>query len=194
MAQFQKALQKTLLFEGGWVSNPDDPGGETYRGISRKSYPEWVGWAMIDSQREALNFPGCLDEIEELQREIAAFYKKHYWEKIKGELIESQAVANYFFDCSVLFGVKRASRMIQMAMMADQKEWDGIVGKKTLLAINKHQESDLICALILIRISRHAWVVSGNKKMKTFLNGWINRAILASGDFGDGIIVLASMI
>jgi len=40
MANFNQALKKTLVFEGGYVNDPDDPGGETNFGISKRAYPD----------------------------------------------------------------------------------------------------------------------------------------------------------
>lgn len=36
---FDKAIEFTLKWEGGYVDDPDDPGGETFFGISKKAYP-----------------------------------------------------------------------------------------------------------------------------------------------------------
>ena len=35
MANFEEAYKKTSDFEGGYVNDEDDAGGETYRGIAR---------------------------------------------------------------------------------------------------------------------------------------------------------------
>jgi len=37
--EFRKALTFTLKWEGGYVNDPDDPGGETKWGISKRAYP-----------------------------------------------------------------------------------------------------------------------------------------------------------
>ena len=34
MADFLKAVEKTLKYEGGYVNNPNDPGGPTNWGIT----------------------------------------------------------------------------------------------------------------------------------------------------------------
>jgi lysozyme family protein len=54
--------------EGGYVNNPNDPGGETKYGISKKSYPNCDIAGLSESKA----------------REI---YKKDYWEKIKGDYL-----------------------------------------------------------------------------------------------------------
>ncbi|MBW1801582.1 MAG: hypothetical protein JRJ85_12745, partial [Deltaproteobacteria bacterium] len=44
MAKFDEAFEKTTAIEGGYVFDPDDAGGETYKGISRRFNPSWGGW------------------------------------------------------------------------------------------------------------------------------------------------------
>jgi len=39
-ANFLKALEFTLKWEGGYVNDPKDPGGETKFGISKQKYPD----------------------------------------------------------------------------------------------------------------------------------------------------------
>lgn len=46
---FENYIISTILgHEGGYANHPADKGGETYRGISRKANPDWVGWKYID--------------------------------------------------------------------------------------------------------------------------------------------------
>ena len=39
MAEFKLAIPRVITNEGGYVNDPDDPGGETKYGISKRSYP-----------------------------------------------------------------------------------------------------------------------------------------------------------
>ncbi len=48
MADFKTAIEATLKAEGGYVNDPDDPGGETYKGIARNRNSKWSGWTHID--------------------------------------------------------------------------------------------------------------------------------------------------
>jgi hypothetical protein len=41
MAIFKSSYQLMHAHKGGYVKNPDDPGGETYRGVARKIWPRW---------------------------------------------------------------------------------------------------------------------------------------------------------
>ena len=40
MAYFERAIDKTLAWEGGYVNDPKDPGGETKYGISKRAHPD----------------------------------------------------------------------------------------------------------------------------------------------------------
>ena len=40
MSAFDIAFKLTIGHEGGYVNDPDDPGGETNYGISKRSYPD----------------------------------------------------------------------------------------------------------------------------------------------------------
>jgi len=57
MAEFNIALQKTLAHEGGYSNDPNDMGGETYKGISRASHSVWKGWAIVDKYKKLSGFP-----------------------------------------------------------------------------------------------------------------------------------------
>ena len=84
MADFRKALEHVLSNEGGYVNDPDDPGGETYKGIARKMNPQWKGWPLINKR----DFTNPL-----LADLVASFYRDNYWEPIRGDQITSQLVA-----------------------------------------------------------------------------------------------------
>ena len=42
MAHFERAIDKTLAWEGGYVNDPKDPGGETKYGISKRAIQMWI--------------------------------------------------------------------------------------------------------------------------------------------------------
>lgn len=63
-----KALAFTLGKEGGLSNNPNDPGAETYKGISRHYWPNWDGWQYVDA--------GNFDEAE---KHVEDFYTVNFW-------------------------------------------------------------------------------------------------------------------
>jgi poly-D-alanine transfer protein DltD len=74
MANFIISLQRTLVHEGGYIHDSEDVGGETYKGISRASHPNWSGWIIIDKYKEKPGFPSILNSDSELQKQIEEFY------------------------------------------------------------------------------------------------------------------------
>lgn len=54
MADFKTAYKKIEAAEGGYCFDPDDAGGETYKGISRRANPNWNGWISIDAIKKLI--------------------------------------------------------------------------------------------------------------------------------------------
>lgn len=108
MANFWEAWDLTKVHEGGYSNNPNDTGGETYRGISRKYNPSWNGWQLLDTLTPTTNFTNTtLDNL------AATYYKSIYWGATLGELIHSQQLANVIFDSAVIAGVGRTNDFIK---------------------------------------------------------------------------------
>lgn len=54
MANFDEEFKKVIVVEGGYVDDPDDIGGETYLGISRRYNPNSKMWNIIDDIKKDL--------------------------------------------------------------------------------------------------------------------------------------------
>ena len=55
MADFEKAFNKIIANEGGYVNDKDDKGGETFMGITRKNHPTIYLWEVIDRYIDMYN-------------------------------------------------------------------------------------------------------------------------------------------
>lgn len=143
MASFRIALAKTLALEGyfrpdaGYVNDPDDPGGETWAGISRRVHPEWPGWRKIDDEK-----PLTPEKIASLKfvldADLRELYGDKYWPSLYGEIVD-QGVANELFDFSVPSGVAVAVAALQRSLkylVAGPIVADGKFGPQTLEAAN----------------------------------------------------------
>lgn len=158
MADFNLAVAKILKDEGGYVNNPDDKGGETKYGISKRSYPN------VD--------------IKNLTQEQAAdIYRKNYWRNYSG--INSQEIADILFEVSVNCGTTASNRMAQKALVKCGANIvvDGLFGIQTLAAINSQPEQWLLAEIQLQQINYYVGIVSKNKSQSVFLLGWIKRAL-----------------
>jgi len=113
MANFEIAYKRTAKFEGGYVHDPDDNGGETYAGISRKANPKWLGWETIDAAKKKSGFPKNLKNDAILQQQVRNLYRTNYWNPIWGDKITKQEVANEIYDFGVNAGVATSIKLQQ---------------------------------------------------------------------------------
>lgn len=114
MADFLIAYKKTGGFEGGWNHVVNDRGGETYKGISRKFWPQWPGWRIVDKKKPLKH--GAIIKDPELERLVQAFYKKQFWDVVSGDNIEDQNTANTLYDFGVNAGHGRSIQNIQAVL------------------------------------------------------------------------------
>ena len=95
MASFLQAWPGIFAQEGGYVNDPNDPGGETYFGIARNRWPNWMGWHVVDTKPRQRG-----EIIPECEPYLQSFYKSEFWDGFQGELIINQAAArSLLYDC-----------------------------------------------------------------------------------------------
>ena len=155
MADFDTAFNITIKFEGGYVNNKKDSGGETKYGISKKSYPN------VDIKNLTLN-------------QAKEIYKKDYWDRFNGDNILSQDIANNIFDTSVNIGVRRAVKLAQKQLGIKS---DGILGKVTLKYLNEFDSLYFVDLYKYSRIRFYTLLCRIYPKNKIFFFGWVNRVI-----------------
>lgn len=115
MANFNKVYERLKVNEGGYVNDPDDRGGETYLGISRKYHPDATFWKFIDDykkQNGTKNINEVLKKNTAIQSEIKDIYKKEYWDVFKLDDCISQGLASEIFDDAVNRGVSSACKIL----------------------------------------------------------------------------------
>jgi len=152
-------IKEVLEKEGGYSNDPNDPGGETNFGISKRSYPE-------------LN-------IKDLTEEKAIDIYERIWVRAKVWSIPED-FQEIYFDMVVNHGRSRAVILLQRAANLRVTNGtplveDGKIGPKTLRRLkNKKIEKK---AIVLIRIKFYLDITKRNPKLKKFLFGWFNRAL-----------------
>ena len=142
MVVFDEAFARTNQHEGGYVNDPDDRGGETYKGIARKFHPEWPGWKLIDTIKSFPDFKRQLDADQNLQNYVKEFYRVKFWLQIGGNSIPDQDIANEIYDIAVNMGVTTAVKYLQRSLNVlncNGKHYadiaiDGTLGPKTSAA------------------------------------------------------------
>ena len=169
---FDKCIEFILKNEGGYVNDPDDLGKETYRGISRKFWPLWKGWPLIDAYKKNPGFPDSIDKDQCLLAEVKDFYHENFWQPINLGLIVNENTVLQIFDFGINARIKTAVKLAQE--IAGTKK-DGILGHKTAFQINSfgHRFTDLY---IKGRILYYENITVKRPKNAKFLKGWIRRA------------------
>lgn len=174
MASFEQAVAKTEIWEGGWSNNPLDKGGETYRGISRKNWPQWAGWRLVDQIRITLQYDvkdltPWLDKNTELQGLVIDFYHKNFWNY---DGINDQDVAWKVFDLGVNVGKVHAVKILQQAVGTNL---DGVYGPNTERLTNSHPQGSLAPILREAAEQYHKQIVQSHPEDAVFLHGWLRR-------------------
>jgi lysozyme family protein len=179
--RFAAALEIVLAFEGGYVHDPRDPGGETYRGVSRRYHPGWPGWAVIDAYKEDSRFPGIIDADAKLPQFIQDFYRREFWDRVRGDRLPGD-VALLVFDTAVNMGVGPAVKMLQKALNNLLPEpvlaVDGIPGPATLAAVaslGKDAGAGLCPEYLALREERYRRLAAARPSLQKFLKGWLRR-------------------
>jgi lysozyme family protein len=176
MADFASAFAATMKAEGGYVNDPQDPGGETYKGIARKMNSKWDGWVLIDIAKKERNFPANLDSNISLQDRIKSFYEINYWDKIRGDDITNQYIAESIFDFAVNAGPITSSKLAQITV---NEEPDGTIGPVTLNKINADDPRAFLSLFALHKIARYVSICEKRQDSKKFFYGWIKRTVEA---------------
>lgn len=160
MADFNSAIVKTLQKEGGstYTETSGDKGGATKYGISQRAYPN-------------LNIR---DLSEQQARDI---YKRDYWDRVCGDRIHDQIIAECIFDAAVNMGVRTASRLAQIAAGMKEADADGVIGTASLYWIADAHLELFVLRFATLKIARYASICNKDKTQSKFLLGWINRAL-----------------
>jgi len=164
MADFLPAFERVILNEGGYklTTVPGDRGGQTYAGITRKSFPDWRGWASLDAGRT----PDA-----QIVRDL---YRGAFWDPLQADQITSQRVATCLFDFAVNAGAKTAAKLAQLVVGTTP---DGAIGPVTLEAINATAPEVFVSQYTLAKLARYRDIVMRDRTQAKFLLGWLDRAL-----------------
>jgi len=168
MASIAPALQHTLRWEGGYQKDPADPGnynsldqlvGTNY-GIAAFTAEDFLGFAPTEvvMRKLSIDLATCI-------------YRQKFWGRIKGDQIDSQAVAGILFDGHVNHG-NTGIRLMQDVLGVRR---DGIVGPITLGRINASDPAQIYRAYRHARTMFYYKIAANRPQMKKFLRGWLNR-------------------
>lgn len=147
-------------WEGGYANHPNDKGGPTNMGITIATYRSVFGQTKTMAD---------LKKLTDAQWHIV--YKKLFWDKWQADKIEDQSIANLLVDWVWGSGPKS----IKLAQGVLGVKQDGVVGPKTLAAVNGQDASTLFAKLWRRRKTHFEGIVKADKSQAVFLTGWMNR-------------------
>lgn len=144
----------------GVVCSEGDAGGYTFVGITLGTYRSVVGAAMTATDLGALTYPQWLSIL-----------KTTFWDRWQADAITNQSIANACVDwlwTSGTWGIKKPQAALGLVA-------DGIVGDKTLAAVNA---TDTRATFYTIKAAHMAYIDNlciAKPSQARFRDGWMNR-------------------
>lgn len=171
MANFDTYAKRLRKWEGStYAEIPFDKGGPTNSGVTLATFQQFFG---ADKTKEDLK--------KMTQDQWRTVMKGGFWDKCKGDLIRNQSVAEIFVDWCINAGIGKIKN-VQKILRVDA---DGIVGPKTLAALNSCNQKVLHYRIKRARLEHYFSCVDGSREVDiyssnptgnlSFIDGWINR-------------------
>ena len=153
-------MARVLKHEGGYVNDPLDSGGRTNLGVTQRVWEEFVGHPVSEADMRALN-----------PQKVAPMYKIKYWNPSYCAVLP-KGLDYVVFDFAVNAGTGRSVKTLQQAIGCVA---DGVIGPKTMEAINDAEPKDLITKFSDARADFYQGIVARKPDQARFIKGWLNR-------------------
>lgn len=149
----------------GRANDPLDHGGPTMCGVTigayeayckQKGYPKPTVVRLFN-----IDLTAWIDVLDTL-----------FWQPWKADLIQNQSVAEICVDWGWASGTRTSVKQVQRLLGVAA---DGVVGPKTLAAINSMAPMSLFYRIREARVQFVKAIVRRNPSQKKWLNGWLNR-------------------
>ena len=166
MASFDLFLPILLRFEGGFVDDPTDPGGETNKGITMATFRH-CSHDLLGIEPTSENLKALTDA------QAGIIYRVLYWNKISGDDIELQDLANIVCDFYVNAGT-HATILLQRTLngMGAHIAEDGRIGPASIQALNGFNPTEVYRKYKQGRMDYYRKL---GRRFPQFLKGWLNR-------------------
>ena len=157
MSSFETTFSRTIGHEGKFQANPKDRGNWTggKEGVGELKGTKWGLAAMTYPHLDIANI--TLEQAKEI-------YYNDWWLKLKMERWPN--VMKYqMFDAAFNHGTGRANQFLQFAARVKD---DGVIGPKTITAVNMTDPNDLVLRFLAKRLRYFTEV----KTWAEFSRGW----------------------
>lgn len=168
--KFPIAYSLVREYEGNYVNNPLDRGGETYGGVARRFNKQWYGWKYVDQQKRKRN-----ERVDQAEFWVQDYYLD-LWVKEGWDNLYDQRVANYLFEFRINSPV--GIRIIQKSLIdcgfgiqVDNKMSVGMIN-----SINLSNSKKLLKKVQNRRIKFYKSIARRDSSQKGFLKHWLKRA------------------
>ena len=163
MADFSIYKPIVKKFEGGWAGNIDGAIA-TNSGVTYGTYVAYC-------KQKGLKKP-TINDLRHLPEEHwDEICKGMFWDKWKADSIKNQSIAMLLVDWvwgSGIYGIKYPQQILGVKV-------DGIVGEKTLAAVNNYPNQKELFEKLWQRRKKHFEDIARNSYKKKFLRGWLRR-------------------
>jgi len=164
MAKIDSLIPIEFQVEGGKVNNPNDKGHATNMGVTLATWK---------SQGYDKDGDGDIDanDLALINHADVVNILKKYWDSWQADQINNQSIANLLVDWvwnSGAWGIKKPQEALGLLP-------DGVVGSKTLAAINSGDQSELFKKLWLARKAFFDGICKNDPSQEVFHKGWLNR-------------------
>ena len=175
----QRIIDDIIEVEGGYVNDPSDSGGETKYGVTKIVARKW----------------GYAGDMKNLPYDIAfKIYSSKYWDVLKLDSVAniSTYLAEELADTGINMGVVRSGRFLQRCLnvlnlkgsLYPDLTVDGIVGNKTLEALNKFTNARrndgvevLLKMLNCLQGEFYISLAEKREKDERFIFGWFKNRV-----------------
>jgi lysozyme family protein len=155
---WDKAFDQVIIYEGGYVNHPKDPGGPTNLGITQSTLSSYLG-------RRA-----SVQEVRALTKAaVKPIYKKRFWDVLRCDDLPG-GVDLAVYDFGVNSGTSRAARYLQSVVGVSQ---DGKIGPATISACNRYSAEEVVKRLV----AKRRGFLMGLRTWSTFGTGWNRRLV-----------------
>jgi lysozyme family protein len=154
--RFDRCMVEEFVHEGGFVNDPQDPGGMTNLGATKRVWEEWVGHPVTEAAMRALT-----------QEAVKPLYHSRYWLAASCDKLPA-GVDLMVLDTAINMGVSRACKYLQSAAGVTA---DGHVGPQTLAAVATRDPAVLLSQIYSLRGSFYR----ASPNFPRFGKGWLRR-------------------